>query len=254
VDAARTRLQEYLEKNIMSSFRETRELLVYCLMDDIITDEEFAILYDVNCSKNLDLPYDDYERFDLDNMENDECIAEFRVTKNDLPVLAEALQIPDTFVCPQKSVSDGMEGLCILLKRLAYPCRYSDMIPRFGRPAPVLSMITNEVLDFVYETHKDKILDWNHDLLHPNKLQRYAKGAALDNCFGFIDGTVRPIARPGVNQRIVYNGHKRVHSLKFQSLALPNGIIANMYGPVGKFNGHSIHLQQVSIYDNLIDI
>ncbi|KAK3728021.1 hypothetical protein QZH41_009525 [Actinostola sp. cb2023] len=72
-------------------------------MDDIITDEEFAILYDVNCSKNLDLPYDDYERFDLDNMENDECIAEFRVTKNDLPVLAEALQIPDTFVCPQKS-------------------------------------------------------------------------------------------------------------------------------------------------------
>ena len=82
------------------------------------------------------------------------------------------------------------------------------MIPRFGRPAPVLSMITNEVLDFVYETHKDKILDWNHDLLHPNKLQRYAdavyaKGAALDNCIGFIDGTVRPIERPGVNQRIV---------------------------------------------------
>ena len=33
----------------------------------------------------------------------------------------------------------------------------------------------------------------------------------------------------------VYNGHKRVHALKFQSVALLNGIIANMYGPVGEY-------------------
>ena len=30
---------------------------------------------------------------------------------------------------------------------------------------------------------------------------------------------------------IVYNGHKWVHVLKFQSLALPNGLIGNLYGP-----------------------
>ena len=36
-----------------------------------------------------------------------------------------------------------------------------------------------------------------------------ARGAALQNCFGFVDGTVRPIARPGEHQRLVYNGHKR---------------------------------------------
>ena len=62
----------------------------------------------------------------------------------------------------------------------------------------------------------------------------HAKGAPLNNCFGFIDGTVRPISRPGQHQRIVYNSHKRVHSLKFQSVALPNALIRNMYGPVGK--------------------
>ena len=61
-----------------------------------------------------------------------------------------------------------------------------------------------------------------------------ATGAPLQNCFGFIDGTVRPIARPVDNQRILYNGHKRVHALKFQSVVLPNGLIANMYGPVCK--------------------
>ena len=54
-----------------------------------------------------------------------------------------------------------------------------------------------------------------------------ARGAPLQNCFGFIDGTVRPIARPGDNQRILYNG-------QFQSVVLSNGLIANMYGPVGK--------------------
>ena len=76
-------------------------------------------------------------------------------------------------------------------------------------------------------------------VMSPAQLQVYAnavsaKGSALDNCFGFIDGTVRPICHPRENQRVVYNGHKRVHALKFQSVALPNGIIGNMYGPVGK--------------------
>ena len=62
------------------------------------------------------------------------------------------------------------------------------------------------------------------------------KGSPLDNCFGFVDGTVRPITRPGEDQRVLYNGHKRVHAIKFQSVALPNGLIANMLEPVGKYD------------------
>lgn len=57
------------------------------------------------------------------------------------------------------------------------------------------------------------------------------QGAPLDNCFGFIDGTVRPICRPNINQRVMYNGHKRVHGIKFQSVVVPNGLIANLSGP-----------------------
>ena len=80
--------------------------------------------------------------------------------------------------------------------------------------------------------------EWNNTLLNPPLLESYArsidsKGSPLPNCFGFIDGTVRPICRPEQNQRVVYNGHKRVHGLKYQSVVLPNGMIANMYGPVG---------------------
>ena len=53
--------------------------------------------------------------------------------------------------------------------------------------------------------------------------------------FGFVDGTVRPICRTGENQRLVYNGHiKRVHALKFQAVALHNGLIGRLFGPMGK--------------------
>ena len=172
-------------------------------------------------------------------MSEAECKAEFRFEKKDLPTVAEALQIPPSFKLRQGSIVSGMEGLCILLRRLAYPCRFGDMVPRFGKAVPVLSMVTNHVIDYIYTIHGHRITRWNDALLNPPALDTYArsvhaKGAALQNCFGFVDGTVRPIARPDEHQRMMYNGHKRVHAIKFQSVALPNGLIANLYGPVGK--------------------
>ena len=221
------------------NYRETRELLTisYALGD--ISDEEFLILNEAFTSNNLEFPYKNYLKFQLDTMDVAECVADFRFQKEDILILAAALQVPNVFSCQQGTVCGGVEGLCILLRRMAYPCRYSDLVPRFGRPVPELSMICNEVVNFIYERHGHRINEWNHFLLNHNALERYsdaitAKGAALDSCFGFIDGTVRPICRPDKQQRTVYNGHKRVHALKFQSVALPNGIIANLYGPVGK--------------------
>ena len=84
-----------------------------------------------------------------------------------------------------------------------------------------------------------KVTQWDHFNLNQASLDVYAdaihnKGAALKNFFGFIDGTVRPISRPLQNQRIVYNGHKRVHVFKFLAVALPNDLIGHLYGPVRK--------------------
>ena len=132
------------------------------------------------------------------------------------------------------------EGLCTALRRFAYPRRLSDLIPRFGRPVPELSMISSLVVDTIHQENNHRITRWNDTLLNPALLQTSARAiqqnsSPLHNCFGFINGTVRPICRPDQNQRIVYNGHKRAHGLKYQTLALPNGMIANMYGPVGNF-------------------
>ena len=119
-------------------------------------------------------------------------------------------------------------------------CRLNDMVHCFGRPVPEMSMIINAVIDSLYKHHGHIITEWNHQIFSPRNLEIYAeavhgKGAALENCFGFVDGTICPICRPRWNQRIVYNGHKRVHALKFQSVTLPNGLIGNLYGPVGKW-------------------
>ncbi|KXJ12994.1 hypothetical protein AC249_AIPGENE16785 [Exaiptasia diaphana] len=103
--------------------KETRELLLYAYDDKIISDEEFLLLYNENKSKNLDFPCEKYSKFDHEEMADDECFNEFRLRKRDIPLLA------DTFTLEQRSVIDGVEGFCMsLLKRLAYPCRYSDML------------------------------------------------------------------------------------------------------------------------------
>ena len=200
---------------------------------------EFLALHDLNASENLEFPYDSSDQFNLDDIDEAECIAEFRFEKRHILQLEEVLQIPALLKCDQRSVFTGTEGLCMLLKRLAYPCRYSDLIYRFGRPVSVLCMITNKVIDYIYDTHHPKITNWNNGILNPVSLQMYAdaisaKGAALDNCFRFIDGTVRAISKPLERQRAMYNGHKRIHGIKFQSVTLPSGLIGNMYGPVGK--------------------
>ena len=144
----------------MNSFKNVRELLLLSDVNNVISDREFVLLYDAYQSKNPDFNYQQYDPFNLDDIDSAKCKAEYRIEKADLPRLAEALQLPPTFHCKQRTSFDSMEGLCMLLKRVSYPCRYSDMIPRFGRPVSVLSLITNHTLDYIYENHGHLITQW----------------------------------------------------------------------------------------------
>ena len=181
----------------MSSVKEARDMALMSHIQGLITDEELLLLLDLNIAKNPEFSYDIYDRFDLDEIDEAECKAEFRIEKRDIPLLANALGMPATLKCPQRTVAGGIEGLCMLLKRTSFPCRYSDMIYRFGRPVPILSMVTNQVVDYIYQAHAHRITQWNNELLNPASLQLYAdaigrKGAALENCFGFVDEQFAP--------------------------------------------------------------
>ena len=87
----------------MATFRETQDVLAVECFEDIIDEDEVILSYDLNSSKNLDFPYDDYGRFDFKEMEDSECLPEFRVKKSDIPALAAVLQMRnELFVCPQR--------------------------------------------------------------------------------------------------------------------------------------------------------
>ena len=99
-------------------------------------------------------------------------------------------------------------------------------------PVPQLSIISNHMIDLIYGMWGNLLSGLNQPWLAPGSLQNFAysvhkAGAALDNCWAFVDGTVRAISRPLENQRVVYNGHKRVHSrvhtklLSHQMVQLP---------------------------------
>ena len=93
------------------------------------------------------------------------------------------------------------------------------------------------MIDFMYNTHGHLLQDFNQTWLSPQQLEQYAaaiidKGSRVEHCWGFIDGTVRPVCRPGSNQCVLYNRHKQVHAMKFQSIAATNSMTANLYSPV----------------------
>ena len=221
----------------MPGFREVQEALLLAYDDNLLDGDDFILLYNLNRSKNPDFPYWRYTSFDLDVLNEDECYANFQFKKNDIYLLKELLGIPQNVICYNRSKVDGLEAFCIFLKRYAYPIRFGDMIPMFGRSVPELCMITYNVLNHIHNNFGGLLNGFQHPWMSPESLEEYAecvhqKGAALDFCWGFVDGTVRPVSRPGQNQRTLYNGHKRVHAIKFQSVVTPNGLVANMFGPV----------------------
>ena len=93
------------------------------------------------------------------------------------------------------------------LKRVAYPCRYADMINLFGKGPP------HSLVWYLTKL-------WNS--LTQIELLLINAGCLVllltkfhENVWGFIDGSVLPICRPKVHLRILYNEPKCFHALKF---------------------------------------
>ena len=249
----------------MSSLRNIRKALLISHSPNLINDEEFLMLYYLNTSKNPNFPYWNYQLFDLKNLSDEERKAEFRFYKNDIHFLKEALHFPDEVIFSNRLVVSRVEAVSILLKGFSYPILLGNMIPRFGRPVPELTMIASEMTSFVYDMyHDEKLNSFQQQRLAPAELEKFTQaihnvGAPLTNCWGFVDGTARQICCSGEMQCTVHNGHKRIHAIKIQAIATPNRLIAKLYGLVeGRRHGSGMLadsailplLQQHSINEN----
>ena len=209
------------------------------MMEENIMEElDYFLLRQIganNVKLHLELPYWKHNRFSLEDMTDEECSVELHFRKNYIYQLCASLNLSQVYRCYNRLNIDFVQALCVCLKRFAYPCRYVDLVPHFGRPVPQLCMICNLLFDDIYNRFSHLLTDLNQSWLCRENLKSFAtavhnKGAALDSCWGFVDGTVRP--KPQHDQRAVYNEHKRVHALRFQSLVAANGMIVNLSGPV----------------------
>ena len=79
----------------MATFRDA---LILANDMPLIDDEELLLLYDLNSSKNLDLPYWRYDKFDLDTLTDAECKGEFQFLKHDIYTFLEMLNPPEKIV------------------------------------------------------------------------------------------------------------------------------------------------------------
>ena len=161
------------------------------------------------------------------------------------------LQFPSQVKVNRRYKVSGTECLMILLRRLAYPSRHCDLGHLFGRSETAISTIFNHALNHVYEKCKHLLaFDWerlNAEYLEEMYNVNRRAGSLLEDCVGYIDGTIRPMCKPGRNQKLFYNGHKRVHCLKFQNIVFPDGIIVFMDGPYSgtRHDSGMLHVSEV---------
>ena len=148
------------------------DALLLSFDDGLISEEELLLL-----QKYL-------YTFDWENIDEITCKVEFRFDKQHIPLLQEVLQFPAMVDIPHATECSGLEVLCILLKRFAYPVRYCDMVPMFGRSVPELCKITLYGINHVFNNHRFRLQNWNQPFLSAQNLASYAsaihsKGAPL---------------------------------------------------------------------------
>ena len=78
---AKTKNCKHSSSNVNKpNFRKTWEALLHAHSDNVIDDEEFVLLFDLNTSKNPDIEYWKYHTFDLNSYGDDDAVAQFRFT------------------------------------------------------------------------------------------------------------------------------------------------------------------------------
>ena len=92
----------------MASFETIPELLLPCLVEEIIGDEEFSVLYEAYAPQNFHFSTRHTRNFL--SKSSAECKADFRVDKRDVALLVEALRVPPIFKCSNGTICDGTES------------------------------------------------------------------------------------------------------------------------------------------------
>ena len=78
----------------MVSFRETWLEFLSALLENIVNDEEFVLLNNINTSENTSIFCYTYDYFELNKLRNDEWLAEIPSQENDFSELTK-MNLPE---------------------------------------------------------------------------------------------------------------------------------------------------------------
>ena len=120
----------------MASGDEIVDVLLIAHKNGRLSDMQLHCLENelkINDFAQSNFPYREYSHFDWENYDESTCKHELRFEKSDIVRLKDCLEIPDKEKFHKGSYCHSLEALCVLLKRLANPTRYCDIVPRFGR-------------------------------------------------------------------------------------------------------------------------
>jgi len=186
--------------------------------------------------RNPFIPYD-HGNLSFNDFSPDVCRHHFRFEREDLPRLRRLLGIPDIVKTKRNGyVFTGDHALLVLLRRMAYPARWNDLVPQLRRSKSELSEVFNHCVLLLCRRFEDKLF-WDRTRLNAAKLTEYAEAIHRKGCpevlnvIGFLDGTFRPCCRPDDAQEAIFSGHYRGHGWKFQAVSTPDGLISHLDGP-----------------------
>lgn len=89
------------------------------LLASLECDEDLLLLSCMDDDKESSI----YHKLGIDELSEEQFRILFRFKKEDIYALCDALGIPVKIVCKNRTVRTGNKGLCILIRRLAYPNR-----------------------------------------------------------------------------------------------------------------------------------
>src|SRR6266481_6939404 len=151
-------------------------------------------------------------------------------------MLVAVLRIPDPVISPNRYSTSALEALALTCSRMHSPEDQWALATKYRWLQAAISQLTHEVISYINNVWGHLLRFDKDGILSPEALTQYAAalhahGAPTCMVVGFLDCTICKTCHPSFFETLAYTGYKKFHGMKFQAIAVPNGMIAHLDGP-----------------------
>jgi hypothetical protein len=218
----------------------------------------------------------------LDDFDDQEIPTFFRFnTKQQLRELIAGFQFPEMMISTSGHKFTGQEVALVGLYRLHRPTTLADACwgARFRLDydgvGKCFKLFLRHLVDHWQYLITDNVVFWKPYLAgFAESIRNKCASKGVDfprgfRVFGFIDNTMNATCRPGggpardgtyaprndpLIQRAWYNGWKKLHGMKWQTVDLPNGMNFHVWGPISIRHPDCTSLEESHINDLMMNL